>query len=82
MDQHVSIPEADRRRGLAFVSIAVACVGFVLSVQLGNAVSSCIPRSSPPKRPIQFGQFLDRMKETNERTFGIGRLDCCIMKKR
>jgi len=34
MEQHVSISEADRRRGLAFVSIAAACVGFALSVQL------------------------------------------------
>ena len=34
MEQHISISEADRRRGLAFVSIAAACIGFVLSAQL------------------------------------------------
>jgi hypothetical protein len=34
MEQHISVSEADRRRGLTFVSIAAACVGFALSVQL------------------------------------------------
>jgi hypothetical protein len=35
MEQHISISEPDRKRGLLFVSLAAACVGFVLSVQLG-----------------------------------------------
>jgi copper chaperone len=36
----------------------------------------------PPKRRNLFGRFLDRMIETNEKTFGNERLDCCTMKKR
>ncbi len=36
----------------------------------------------PPKRRNLFGRFLDRMIETNEKTFGHERLDCCTMKKR
>jgi copper chaperone len=36
----------------------------------------------PPKRRNLFGRFLDRMIETNEKTFGSERLDCCTMKKR
>lgn len=36
----------------------------------------------PPKRRNLFRRFLDRMIETNEKTFGSERLDCCTMKKR
>jgi len=34
MDAPLVIPEPDRRRGLLFVAVAAACVGFALSVQL------------------------------------------------
>jgi copper chaperone len=44
------------------------------------ALGYAIP--GPPRRRSLFGRFLDRMIETNEKTFGNERLDCCTMKKR
>ena len=44
-----------------------------------RALGYTIPESARSRNP--FRRFLNKMIETNEKTFGNQRLDCCTMKK-